>query len=96
MSSFTLVNLFSGPDGNLPFYIRLPAGQSVSPGVYQADSPLKVNGSILYPQLRLWESGCSLRVLGLDAVHWVLVLTGEVGQTRLVHSQLLYCQTAEF
>lgn len=42
MSSFTLVNLFSGPDGNLPFYIRLPAGQSVSPGVYQADSPLKV------------------------------------------------------
>ncbi|MEI1672847.1 Csu fimbrial tip adhesin CsuE [Acinetobacter baumannii] len=42
MSSFTLVNLFSGPDGNLPFYIRLPAGQSVSPGVYRADSPLKV------------------------------------------------------
>ncbi|HCW3749056.1 spore coat protein U domain-containing protein [Acinetobacter baumannii] len=42
MSSFTLVNLFSGPDGNLPFYIRLPAGQSVSPGVYRADTPLKV------------------------------------------------------
>ena len=41
MSSFTLVNLLAGLMA-ITFYIRLPAGQSVSPGVYQADSPLKV------------------------------------------------------
>ncbi|WP_332604308.1 Csu type fimbrial protein [Acinetobacter sp. ESBL14] len=42
MSRFSLLNFFSGPNGSLPFYYQLPAGQNVSPGIYDTDVPFRI------------------------------------------------------
>lgn len=42
MSSFSLINLFSGPDGALLFKAKINPGQAVSPGRYEAETPFKV------------------------------------------------------
>lgn len=42
MSSFSLLNFFTGPNGALPFYAKINAGQNVSPGRYTADQSFKV------------------------------------------------------
>jgi spore coat protein U-like protein len=42
LSTFTLVNFFSGPNDSLPFYVRINAGQNVSPGTYKSEVPYKV------------------------------------------------------
>ncbi|WP_327858331.1 spore coat U domain-containing protein [Acinetobacter guillouiae] len=42
MSSFSLINLFSGPDGALLFKAKINLGQAVSPGRYEAETPFKV------------------------------------------------------
>lgn len=60
MSGLSAVNFFTGPDGNLPFYIRLPAGQNVSPGVYTSDVPLQVKWFYSVP---------GLAVLGIGAFY---------------------------
>lgn len=42
LSSFTIINFFTGPNGALPFYAKINAGQNVSPGRYTADKSFKV------------------------------------------------------
>ncbi|MCT9977805.1 spore coat U domain-containing protein [Acinetobacter sp. I-MWF] len=42
MSTFTLLKIFSGVDGSLPFYAEINPGQTVSPGRYTANKPFKV------------------------------------------------------
>lgn len=42
ISSFSLINLFSGPDGALLFKAKINPGQTVSPGRYEAETPFKV------------------------------------------------------
>jgi len=42
MSSFTIINFFTGPNGALPFYAKINPGQAVSPGIYRAETPFKV------------------------------------------------------
>lgn len=42
MSSFTIINFFTGPNGALPFYAKINPGQTVSPGIYRSETPFKV------------------------------------------------------
>lgn len=42
IGGFSLINLFSGPDGALLFKAKINAGQNVSPGRYEAETPFKV------------------------------------------------------
>jgi len=42
MNTFSLVNFFNGPEGSLPFYAKINPGQTVSPGIYRAETPFKV------------------------------------------------------
>lgn len=42
LGGFSLINLFSGPDGALLFKAKINPGQAVSPGRYQAETPFKV------------------------------------------------------
>ncbi|ENX36224.1 hypothetical protein F889_00383 [Acinetobacter colistiniresistens] len=51
MSSLSVLNFFSGPDGSLPFYYNIPAGQNVSPGTYLAETPLKVKWYYSVPRI---------------------------------------------
>jgi spore coat protein U-like protein len=51
MSSFSLLNFFTGPNGALPFYAKINAGQNVSPGRYTADKSFKVKWYYSVPEL---------------------------------------------
>ncbi|MCS4299132.1 MULTISPECIES: spore coat U domain-containing protein [Acinetobacter] len=51
MSSFTIVNFFSGPNGSLPFYAKINSGHAVSPGIYRAETPFKVKWYYSVPQV---------------------------------------------
>lgn len=42
LSSFTIINFFTGPNGSLPFYAKINPGQTVSPGIYRSETPFKV------------------------------------------------------
>ena len=42
LSTFTIINLFTGPNGELLFYAKINPGQAVSPGIYRAETPFKV------------------------------------------------------
>lgn len=51
MSSFTIINFFTGPNGALPFYAKINPGQAVSPGTYLAETPFKVKWYYSVPEL---------------------------------------------
>ncbi|EPG40842.1 Csu type fimbrial protein [Acinetobacter colistiniresistens] len=53
MSQTSLINFFNGPDGSIPFYVRIPAGQTVSPGTYLAETPFKVKWYYSVPALAI-------------------------------------------
>jgi spore coat protein U-like protein len=42
LSRYSILNFFSGPNGSLPFYYQIPAGQNVSPGDYVAEKPFQL------------------------------------------------------
>lgn len=42
LSRYSILNFFSGPNGSLPFYYQIPAGQNVSPGDYVAERPFQL------------------------------------------------------
>lgn len=72
LSSFTILNFFSGPNNSLPFYVRINAGQAVSPGIYKSEVPYKVRWYYSVPALAVaglgiyFESfGFSRGILGL-------------------------------
>lgn len=51
MSTFSLLNFFTGPNGALPFYAKINLGQNVSPGRYTADKSFKVKWYYSVPEL---------------------------------------------
>ncbi|MBP2545007.1 Csu type fimbrial protein [Acinetobacter guillouiae] len=51
LSSFTIINFFTGPNGALPFYAKINPGQAVSPGIYRAETPFKVKWYYSVPAL---------------------------------------------
>lgn len=53
MSTFTLLKIFSGVDGSLPFYAQINPGQAVSPGRYMADKPFKVKWYYSVPSVAI-------------------------------------------
>jgi len=57
MSGFSLINFFSGPDGAVPFYLKIPAGQSVAPGRYVSESLFEVRWFYSVPALSIGGLG---------------------------------------
>lgn len=53
LSTFTIINLFTGPNGELPFYAKINQGQAVSPGIYQSETPFNVKWYYSVPALAL-------------------------------------------
>lgn len=51
LTSFSLLNFFSGPNNSIPFYVQIPAGQIVSPGTYVSESPFSVKWYYSVPGL---------------------------------------------
>lgn len=53
LSRMNLLTLFTGSEGHVQFYATIPAGQTVSPGIYTADSPFTVKWYYSVPALSL-------------------------------------------
>ena len=95
MSSFTLVNLLAGLMA-ITFLHTASGWTKCIAGVYQADSPLKVKWFYSVPAVAIVGIGVFFESPGFRRGALGIGFNWEVGQTRLVHSQLPYCQTAEF
>lgn len=57
MSSFTIINFFTGADGSLPFYARINPGQAVSPGIYKAETSFNVRWYYSVPAIAVLGIG---------------------------------------
>lgn len=57
LTSFSLINFFSGPDGAIPFYLKIPAGQSVAPGRYVSETLFEVRWFYSVPALSVGGIG---------------------------------------
>ncbi|MFW1801049.1 spore coat protein U domain-containing protein [Acinetobacter nematophilus] len=64
LSSFTILNFFSGPNNSLPFYVRINAGQAVSPGIYKSEVPYKVRWYYSVPGLAVAGIGIYFESFG--------------------------------
>lgn len=75
MSTFTIINLFTGPKGELPFYAKVNPGQTVSPGIYRAETLFKVKWYYSVPAFAVGGLGSFFSSPGfkrglLDVADW--------------------------
>lgn len=75
LSSFTIINFFTGPNGELPFYAKINPGQAVSPGIYRAETPFKVKWYYSVPALAVAGIGFyfespDFRRPGISPINW--------------------------
>lgn len=70
MSTFTIVNFFTGPDSSLPFYAKINSGQAVSPGIYRAETPFKVKWYYSVPEAALVGLGSYFHSPNFDRGFW--------------------------